>query len=80
MQDRIHTGSDGVPVYTAIDGDMVDSIAHAYYGRHAKNTEAIYLANPKLCRLGPVLTAGTKVRLPAIVQQQQVTPFRQLWD
>lgn len=80
MKERIQTGTDGVPVYTAIDGDTVDSIAYQYYGRHAKNTEAIYLANPRLCEIGPILPAGTKVRLPNIVQVQEVKPFRQLWN
>ena len=80
MRERISSGPDGVPVYTAIDGDVVDAIAHAYYGRHGKNTEAVYLANPRLCLLGPQLPAGTKVRLPAIQQRDDVKPFRALWD
>jgi len=80
MQDRIVTAMDGTSVYVTIDGDMVDQIAHRVFGRHGRNTEAVYDINPGLAALGPVLQAGIVIKLPSV--QQEVTPrqFRKLWD
>jgi phage tail protein X len=78
--DRIVKAADGMDVYVTIDGDMVDAIAFARYGRHGSNTEAIYEANPGLAARGAVLPAGVAVRLPAIPQQETPAPIRRLWD
>ena len=80
MKERIVTGADGVAVYVTIDGDMVDAIAYAYYGKHEKNTEAILEANANLADYGPVLPAGVLIKLPRIPQQETPKPFRQLWN
>lgn len=78
--ERIITAADGSAIYVTADGDMVDLIAYRYYGKHAKNTEAIFEANPGLAGLGPVLPAGVAVKLPQMPQPSSTTPFRQLWD
>lgn len=63
----------------AIQGDTVDLICHRHYGYTAGVTEAVYLANPGLAELGPVLPIGTLVKLPAIAQKS-TQPTVQLWD
>lgn len=78
--DRIIKAADGTDVYVTIDGDMVDAIAHARYGRHGANTEAIYEANPGLAARGAVLPAGVAIRLPIIAQQETPVAIRRLWD
>lgn len=80
MKGRIVTAADGSALYVTADGDMVDAIAHGYFGKHERNTEAILEANPDLAEYGPVLPAGTVVKLPRIMQQETPKPFRQLWN
>lgn len=80
MRERIVIGADGSAVYVTIDGDMVDAIAIAYYGKHERNTEAILSANPGLSDRGPVLLAGVVVKLPRMVQTTTPKAFRQLWN
>lgn len=80
MRERITTGSDGVAVYTTIDGDVVDLIAFVYYGQHDRHTEAILEANPGLAEMGEVLSAGVRIRLPRVAAQETPKPFRQLWN
>ena len=80
MKRRIVTGTDGIPVYVTVDGDMVDLIAFEYYGRHAQNTEEILNANPGLAAYGPVLPAGRAIKLPRINQQNTPVAFKKLWD
>lgn len=46
------------------DGDVVDALALAAYGRTAGATEALLDANPQLAGLGPVLVAGLQLALP----------------
>ena len=80
MKGQFMTGADGSAVYVTIDGDMIDSIAHAYYGKHARNTEALLAANWRVVYLGPVLPAGTVIKLPQIATTPQPATFRRLWD
>ncbi|WP_421983333.1 tail protein X [Roseibium sp.] len=71
---RMTTGQDGKPVYVCADGDMVDAVANAFYGEHGRNTETILELNPGLAAEGPVLTAGTLIRMPeesAVVETNQ---------
>lgn len=80
MLNRVVTSNTGEKVYITIDGDMIDAVAHGYYGRHGKNTEALLEANPELLPFLPVLPAGLRVRLPVISQSEQAKPFKTLWD
>lgn len=56
--------------YRTIDGDMIDAICKAHYGRE-NMTVAVYEANPGLAELGPVLSKGHVIVLP---DQAEVTP------
>jgi phage tail protein X len=80
MRGQLITGADGSVLYVTIDGDMVDQIAHQYYGKHERHTEGIYFANPGLAEMAAVLPAGVVVKLPALPKQETPKPFRKLWD
>ena len=49
---------------TTRQGDVVDQIALAFYGRTGDATEAVLDANPHLADLPPVLPAGVVVIMP----------------
>lgn len=53
-------------LYTSKQGDMVDEICQAYYGRTSGAVEAVYEANNGLADLGPVLEAGVSIVLPDV--------------
>ncbi|MCO5730066.1 tail protein X [Rhizobium sp. SSA_523] len=80
MRERIVTGADGIDRYVTIEGDRVDQIAHSYYGRHLKNTEALYEANRGLSERGMLLPPGLVIVLPPIPKQETPIPFRKLYD
>ena len=80
MLKRVVTSITGEKVYITIDGDVLDAIAYAFYGKHRKNTEALLDVNPDLLVYGPVLPAGLRVKLPTIPQEEQAQPFKSLWD
>ncbi len=58
-------------------GDTVDMLCLAQYGRTDGVTEAVMAANPHLRALGPVLPVGTLVTLPALppAPEQTITRF-----
>lgn len=68
--------------YTCIAGDMVDAICVAVYGEESGYTEAVLEANPGLADLGPVLPAGTIVKLPSIsaADAGNTKDIVRLWD
>ncbi|MEI9428746.1 tail protein X [Mesorhizobium sp. Cs1299R1N3] len=68
--------------YTCIDGDMVDAICAGYYGEESGYTEMVLEANPGLADLGPVLAAGTVVKLPTIsaADAGEANDIVRLWD
>jgi phage tail protein X len=53
-------------VRIARDGETLDEICFAHYGRTDQVTEAVLEVNPELRETGPVLAAGTKILLPEI--------------
>ena len=63
--------------HRTIDGDMVDAICKAHYGREDM-TAAVYDANPGLAALGPVLAKGILIELPNVPEQTVRKPIR-LW-
>ncbi len=64
---------------TTRQGDVVDQIALAFYGRTAKATEAVLDANPHLADLPPVLPAGVVVTLPDLPKTPTPTRLK-LWE
>ena len=80
FESRIIIGSDGVSRYVSIQGDMLDHIAHQYFGEHGRNTSRLLELNPELAEVYPSLPAGTVVVLPQenapLVSDQTVS----LWD
>lgn len=64
---------------TTREGDVVDQLALAAYGRLPGATEAVLAANPQLDAYGPVLPAGLVLLLPAIDRPRRVAVVR-LWD
>ncbi|MBC6416877.1 MAG: tail protein X [Rhodospirillales bacterium] len=64
-------------VYRTRDGDMVDALAKAHYGREDM-TAAVYRANPGLAAKGAVLPAGILIRLPDPGPEPVRRPVR-LW-
>ncbi len=63
----------------AIQGDTVDRICYRVYGHTAGVTEATYEANPGLAGLGPIIPAGTLVKLPE-ADRQPTQSTVQLWN
>ena len=63
------------------DGDTVDRLAIAAYGRTDGTTEALLAANPGLSALGAVLPAGITVTLPVVAATTRSTQTAvRLWD
>ena len=70
----------GEAVYVAQGGDMLDLIAHRHYGTVAA-VRHIQAANPELAGSGPVLAAGTRVRLPTLATTpEEATRRVEVWD
>lgn len=63
--------------YRTIDGDMVDAICKAHYGREDM-TVAVYEANPGLAALGSILPKGLLITLPEPSEPPVRKPIR-LW-
>jgi phage tail protein X len=60
---------------------MVDIVCLAVYGEESGYTEAVLEANPGLADLGPVLPAGTVIKLPTISAADAGEPVVvRLWD
>lgn len=68
-----------VETYVTTAGDMVDLIAFKRFGASSGATEAIYVANPGLADLGPVLPAGVTILIP-VPLEPATTSVPQLWD
>lgn len=64
--------------YLTKDGDMVDAICLAQYGRTDVLVQVLE-ANRGLADLGPQLPAGVSIRLPDVPEAEAETVVR-LWD
>lgn len=51
-------------IYVTKDGDMLDAICLAFYGRSKNVTEMVLDHNPSLAGLGPVYSVGVEIMLP----------------
>ena len=60
--------------YRTHDGDLLDAVCRAFYGREAGAVEDVIEANPGLAELGPVLPAGTTVTLPDLPRPLKTIP------
>lgn len=61
------------------NGDTVDRIVWAHYGRTSPRiVERVLEANPGLAELGPVLPVGVRIRLPVFEDPAAVEAVR-LW-
>ncbi|TAA54646.1 tail protein X [Shinella sp. JR1-6] len=78
--DRIVKLDDGTDALVTADGDMIDAVAHYYYGSHERNTERIYEANPGLASWGEILPAGLVVLLPPRIIAPVIRATRKLWE
>lgn len=59
--------------YITLPGDTVDSVCFTHYGS-VEPTTRVLEANPGLAALGPVLPAGTALRLPALTAPRDEPP------
>lgn len=65
--------------YVTKAGDTADYIAWKFYGyQDQKTVEQVLDANPGLADRGPILPAGIRVDLPALVKPV-ATPGVKLW-
>lgn len=80
MRKRIVTNYAGETIYVTIDGDMLDAIAHDFYGKHEKNTEMMLAANGHVLEFGPVLPAGLRIKLPPRQANESPKAYRRLWE
>ncbi|NVK42098.1 MAG: tail protein X [Oceanospirillaceae bacterium] len=53
-------------IYQTSEGDVLDAICYAHYGRASGVIEKVLDANPKLCEYDVHLPAGVKITLPEI--------------
>ena len=65
--------------YTIRDGDLLDAVCHAFYGREADAVEAVLEANPSLADLGPA-PADTQLTLPDLPRPLETIQTVKLWD
>lgn len=63
----------------AMQGDTLDAIVWRHYGRTRSLVEIVLEANPGLAEHGPILPAGTNVRLPS-APAQPLNAAVNLWD
>ena len=66
--------------YRTRDGDPLDAVCGAFYGREAGIVEAVLEANPGLAELGPSLPADTLVTLPDLPCPLETIETVKLWD
>lgn len=65
---------------TAKQGDTVDLVCWAFYGRTGGVVEQVLEANPGLADHGPVLPVGTRITLPEVAASPLKSPQIHLWD
>ncbi|PZU17800.1 MAG: phage tail protein [Shinella sp.] len=65
--------------YVTKQGETVDLVCLAYYGRTAEVTERVLAANPGLAALGIVLPIGTEIIMPDAPAKTGSTGLVSLW-
>lgn len=67
--------------YRTRQGDVLDAICLAYYGRtDGRIVEQVLDANPGLAALGPVYAAGVLITLPAAAAPEARQTGVRLWE
>jgi phage tail protein X len=71
--------ADSVQYYVSSDGDILDQIVFNHYGNtSARQVEAVLDANRGLAALGAVLSAGVRITLPVLTDDNP-TETVSLW-
>jgi phage tail protein X len=71
--------ADFAAYYHSKDGDSVDGVVWRHYGRqNDRLVERVLEANPGLADLGPILSAGVRIALPAFPDPAPIDAVR-LW-
>ncbi len=66
--------------YITKDGDMLDAICVAFYGRSKNVTEQVLDHNPRLADIGPIYSAGIEILLPEFIRESEHEQVIRLWD
>lgn len=67
-------------LYTTRQGETVDLVCLAHYGRTRDVTEMVLAANPGLAARGAILPVGTAIVLPAAPERPRAAVLTSLWD
>lgn len=65
--------------YVTKDGDVLDAICWKYYGSASRTVEKVLEANRHLAELGNIFTAGVKIILPDLAQEEETESVK-LWS
>lgn len=65
--------------YVTKDGDVFDAICWKYYGSTAGTVEKVLEANRHLAELGAIFSAGVKIVLPDLSQEEETESVK-LWS
>ncbi len=65
--------------YVTKDGDVLDSICFKYYGSTSGIVEKVLEANRHLAELGAIFSAGVKIILPDLAQEEETESIK-LWS
>lgn len=65
--------------YITKDGDVLDEICWKYYGQTSGSLEKVLEANRHLAELGAIFSAGVKITLPDL-DQEEATESIKLWS
>ncbi len=65
--------------YTTKDGDVLDAICWKYYGNTTGVVEKVLQANRHLAELGAIFSAGVKIVLPDLAQEEETESVK-LWS
>ena len=65
--------------YVTKDGDVLDAICWKYYGKTSGILEKVLEANHHLSELGMIFSAGVKISLPDLTQEEETESVK-LWS
>ena len=65
--------------YVTKDGDVLDAICWKYYGSTTGVVEKVLQANRHLAELGAIFSAGVKIVLPDLAQEEETESVK-LWS
>lgn len=65
--------------YVTKDGDVLDAICWKYYGSTTGVVEKVLQANRHLAEVGAIFSAGVKIVLPDLAQEEETESVK-LWS